>query len=105
MESIVYAVDWNQARENVIAGAAWFGGVGGAEVEGHITLTSLASFRSFLTFVPDGLIEDMAALLELQWHQGVLVHSLAACSAISLFAKLDHRDEEYREWRFHALKR
>ena len=32
-------------------------------VEGHITLTSLASFRSFLTFVPDGLIEDMAALL------------------------------------------
>lgn len=32
MESIVYAVDWNQAKENVIAGAAWFGGVGGAEV-------------------------------------------------------------------------
>src|ERR1700761_6917264 len=32
MESIVYAVDWNQTRENVIAGAAWFGGVGGAEV-------------------------------------------------------------------------
>lgn len=32
MESIVYAVDWNQARENVIAGAAWFGGVGGGEV-------------------------------------------------------------------------
>ncbi|PGH21580.1 hypothetical protein AJ80_03140 [Polytolypa hystricis UAMH7299] len=34
MESIVYAVDWNQARENVIAGAAWFGGSGasGAEV-------------------------------------------------------------------------
>ena len=32
MESIVYAVDWNQARENVIAGAAWFGGIGGAEV-------------------------------------------------------------------------
>lgn len=32
MESIVYAVDWSQARENVIAGAAWFGGVGGGEV-------------------------------------------------------------------------
>ncbi|EXJ92734.1 hypothetical protein A1O3_01286 [Capronia epimyces CBS 606.96] len=32
LESIVYAVDWNQARENVVAGAAWFGGVGGAEV-------------------------------------------------------------------------
>lgn len=32
MESIVYAVDWNQGKENVIAGAAWFGGVGGAEV-------------------------------------------------------------------------
>jgi hypothetical protein len=98
MESIVYAVDWNQARENVIAGAAWFGGVGGAEVEGHITVTSLASFRSFFTFVLDGLIEDMAALLELQWHQVVLAHSLATCSAISLFAKLDHRDGEYREW-------
>ncbi|KAJ6167026.1 hypothetical protein N7470_002473 [Penicillium chermesinum] len=34
MESIVYAVDWNQARESVVAGAAWFGGAGasGAEV-------------------------------------------------------------------------
>lgn len=29
MESIVYAVDWNQARENVFAGAAWLGGAGG----------------------------------------------------------------------------
>lgn len=32
MESIVYAVDWHQARENVMAGAAWFDGMGGAEV-------------------------------------------------------------------------
>lgn len=36
LESIVYAVDWNQARENVFAGAAWLGGghggVGGTEV-------------------------------------------------------------------------
>ena len=34
MESIVYAVDWNQARENVLSGAAWLGGSGsgGAEV-------------------------------------------------------------------------
>jgi len=32
MESIVYAVDWHQARENVIAGAAWFEGIGGSEV-------------------------------------------------------------------------
>ncbi|KAI9676822.1 MAG: hypothetical protein M1817_006661 [Caeruleum heppii] len=34
MESIVYAVEWNQARENVLAGAAWLGGAGagGAEV-------------------------------------------------------------------------
>ena len=31
-ESIVYAVDWNQTRENVISGAAWFGGIGGSEV-------------------------------------------------------------------------
>ena len=58
-----------------------------AHIEGYITLISLASFRGFLTFVPDGLIEDMAALLELQWHQVVLAHSLATCSAISLFCK------------------
>ena len=32
LESIVYAVDWNQARENVISGAAWLGGAGGGEV-------------------------------------------------------------------------
>jgi cleavage and polyadenylation specificity factor subunit 2 len=36
LESIVYAVDWNQARENVFSGAAWLGGghggTGGAEV-------------------------------------------------------------------------
>jgi cleavage and polyadenylation specificity factor subunit 2 len=33
MESIVYAVDWNQARENVFSGAGWFGGAAsGAEV-------------------------------------------------------------------------
>ena len=36
LESIVYAVDWNQARENVFSGAAWLGGghggMGGAEV-------------------------------------------------------------------------
>lgn len=33
MESIVYAVDWNQARENVVAGAAWFGASGGSGAE------------------------------------------------------------------------
>ena len=33
MESIVYAVDWNQARENVFAGAAWLGGSGGGGSE------------------------------------------------------------------------
>jgi cleavage and polyadenylation specificity factor subunit 2 len=33
LESIVYAVDWNQAKENVLSGAAWLGGAGGgAEV-------------------------------------------------------------------------
>ncbi|KAF2201211.1 hypothetical protein GQ43DRAFT_45096 [Delitschia confertaspora ATCC 74209] len=34
LESIVYAVDWNQAREHVLAGAAWLGGAGtgGSEV-------------------------------------------------------------------------
>ena len=28
LESIVYAVDWNQARENILSGAAWLGGSG-----------------------------------------------------------------------------
>ena len=33
MESVVYAVDWNQVRENILSGAAWLGGsAGGAEV-------------------------------------------------------------------------
>ena len=35
LESIVYAVDWNQARENVFAGASWLGhggSAGGTEV-------------------------------------------------------------------------
>ena len=33
MESVVYAADWNQARENVLSGAAWLGsGTGGSEV-------------------------------------------------------------------------
>ncbi|KAF2478085.1 uncharacterized protein BDR25DRAFT_299802 [Lindgomyces ingoldianus] len=34
MESVVYAVDWNQAREHVLSGAAWLGGPGtsGSEV-------------------------------------------------------------------------
>lgn len=32
MESVVYAVDWNIVRENIIPAAAWFGGVGGSEV-------------------------------------------------------------------------
>lgn len=33
MESIVYAMDWNQARESVVAGAAWFGGSGASGTE------------------------------------------------------------------------
>ncbi|KAI0196459.1 beta-lactamase-like protein [Astrocystis sublimbata] len=33
LESVVYAVDWNQARENVFAGAAWLGGAGGGGAE------------------------------------------------------------------------
>ncbi|KAI1385583.1 beta-lactamase-like protein [Hypoxylon trugodes] len=33
LESIVYAVDWNQGRENVYAGAAWLGGAGGGGSE------------------------------------------------------------------------
>jgi cleavage and polyadenylation specificity factor subunit 2 len=33
MESIVYAVDWNQVRENVLGGAAWLGGSGAEVIE------------------------------------------------------------------------
>lgn len=33
LESIVYAMDWNQARESVVAGAAWFGGSGASGTE------------------------------------------------------------------------
>ncbi|KAI1372179.1 beta-lactamase-like protein [Hypoxylon crocopeplum] len=33
LESIVYAIDWNQGRENVYAGAAWLGGAGGGGAE------------------------------------------------------------------------
>lgn len=33
MESIVYAVDWNQFRENVFRGAAWLDGSGGGGAE------------------------------------------------------------------------
>ncbi|KAJ5709514.1 hypothetical protein N7493_010848 [Penicillium malachiteum] len=33
LESIVYAMDWNQARESVMAGAAWFGGSGASGTE------------------------------------------------------------------------
>ena len=32
LESIVYAVDWSQAKENVFSGAAWLQGTGGTEV-------------------------------------------------------------------------
>ena len=33
MESVVYAVDWNQVRENVLGGAAWLGGSGAEVIE------------------------------------------------------------------------
>ena len=33
MESIVYAVDWNQVRENTLGGAAWLGGSGAEVIE------------------------------------------------------------------------
>jgi cleavage and polyadenylation specificity factor subunit 2 len=37
-ESVVYAVDWNQAKEHVLSGAAWLGGpgTGGSEVLEHL---------------------------------------------------------------------
>jgi cleavage and polyadenylation specificity factor subunit 2 len=33
LESIVYAVDWNQGRENLLSGAAWLGGAGAEIIE------------------------------------------------------------------------
>ncbi len=66
MESIVYAVDWNQARENVIAGAAWFGGVGGAEVIEQLrkpTALVCSSVRGDKIGPPGGVKARDAALL------------------------------------------
>jgi cleavage and polyadenylation specificity factor subunit 2 len=33
LESIVYAIDWNQGRENLLSGAAWLGGAGAEIIE------------------------------------------------------------------------
>jgi cleavage and polyadenylation specificity factor subunit 2 len=33
LESIVYATDWNQGRENLLSGAAWLGGAGAEIIE------------------------------------------------------------------------
>lgn len=58
MESIVYAVDWNQARESVVAGAAWFGGSGasGAEINEQLRKPTalICSSKGGDKFAPSG---------------------------------------------------
>jgi cleavage and polyadenylation specificity factor subunit 2 len=56
LESVVYAVDWNQAREHVLAGAAWLGGTGSSEViEGLRRPTALVcSSRGSQRVAPTG---------------------------------------------------
>ncbi|KAL1967552.1 hypothetical protein VTN77DRAFT_3067 [Rasamsonia byssochlamydoides] len=67
MESIVYAVDWNQARENVVAGAAWFGGSGasGTEVIEQLRKPTalICSSRGGDKFAPPGGRQKRDALL------------------------------------------
>lgn len=67
MESIVYAVDWNQARENVVAGAAWFGGSGtsGTEVIEQLRKPTalICSSKGGDKFAPPGGLHKRDALL------------------------------------------
>ncbi|EED20283.1 cleavage and polyadenylylation specificity factor, putative [Talaromyces stipitatus ATCC 10500] len=67
MESIVYAVDWNQARENVVAGAAWFGGSGtsGTEVIEQLRKPTalICSSKGGDKFAPPGGLQKRDALL------------------------------------------
>jgi cleavage and polyadenylation specificity factor subunit 2 len=67
MESIVYAVDWNQARENVVAGAAWFGGSGtsGTEVIEQLRKPTalICSSKGGDNFAPPGGLQKRDALL------------------------------------------
>ncbi|OKL60492.1 hypothetical protein UA08_04338 [Talaromyces atroroseus] len=64
MESIVYAVDWNQARENVVAGAAWFGGTGTEVIEQLRKPTALiCSAKGGDKIAPPGGLQKRDALL------------------------------------------
>jgi cleavage and polyadenylation specificity factor subunit 2 len=64
MESIVYAVDWNQARENVVAGAAWFGGTGTEVIEQLRKPTALiCSTKGGDKIAPPGGLQKRDALL------------------------------------------
>jgi cleavage and polyadenylation specificity factor subunit 2 len=71
MESIVYAVDWNQARENVIAGAAWFGGVGGSEV--------IESLRKPTALVCSSVSGNKVASLGRQARDSALLGHITSC--------------------------
>ncbi|KAI5309348.1 hypothetical protein KEM55_003453, partial [Ascosphaera atra] len=60
MESIVYAVDWNQTRENVVPGAAWFdvtaAGTSGTQVIEQLRKPTalVCSTKGGDTFAPSG---------------------------------------------------
>ncbi|KPI42236.1 Cleavage factor two protein 2 [Cyphellophora attinorum] len=73
MESIVYAVDWNQARENVIAGASWFGGVGGGEV--------IEELRKPTALVCSSTGGDKVASLSRQTRDATLLGHIKSCLA------------------------
>ncbi|KAG8529348.1 uncharacterized protein KY384_005984 [Bacidia gigantensis] len=68
MESIVYAVDWNQAKENVFSGAAWLRGSGGAEVIEQLrkpTALICSAAGAGKTAVTGGRVKRDSIMLEL----------------------------------------
>lgn len=70
LESIVYAVDWNQARENILSGAAWLGGTvaGGTEVIEQLrrpTALICSARGAERSALPGGLKKRDDALLDL----------------------------------------
>ncbi|KAI9811788.1 MAG: hypothetical protein M1826_003099 [Phylliscum demangeonii] len=56
LESIVYAVDWSQGRENVISGAAWLSRAGGGEITDQLRkpTTMVCSSRGAERIAPAG---------------------------------------------------
>ncbi|KAI9884898.1 MAG: hypothetical protein M1823_003305 [Watsoniomyces obsoletus] len=98
LESIVYAVDWNQARENVVPGAAWLGGGGGGEVTEQLrkpTAMVCSSRGAGRTAMPGGRKkrdETLLAMIRPVLAQGgtVLIPTDSSARVIELAYLLEH---------------